>query len=41
MSGRERTPAISAHSPIVSASWITTQPVLVTQVVSTINVPGS
>ena len=30
-----------AHSAIVSASWITTQPVSVTQVVSITRVPGS
>ena len=29
------------HSPIVSASWTTTQPVSVTQVVSITSVPGS
>ena len=39
--GREPGPACSTQSPIVSASWTTTQPVSVTQVVSITSVPGS
>ena len=38
--GRPPSP-FGTHSPIVSASWITTQPVSVTQVVSITSVPGS
>ena len=32
---------LGTHSAIVSASWTTTQPVSVTQVVSITSVPGS
>ena len=41
VSGRPRLPSAVAHSAIVSASWTTTQPVSVTQVVSITSVPGS
>ena len=39
--GRDPGPACSTQSPIVSASWTTTQPLSVTQVVSITSVPGS
>ncbi len=38
--GRPPSPS-GTHSPIVSASWTTAQPVSVTQVVSITRVPGS
>ena len=41
VSGRLPLPSEVAHSAIVSASWTTTQPVSVTQVVSITSVPGS
>ena len=41
VSGRLPAPPEVAHSAIESASWTTTQPVSVTQVVSITSVPGS
>ena len=41
VAGRRSPSPPVTHSPIVSASWITTQPVSVTQVVSITSVPGS